>query len=268
MSLYRFTEYIQRWYALHGRHELPWRHTDDPYHILISELMLQQTQVDRVVPKYIGFLQRFPTLASIAEASQAAIMQQWQGLGYNRRARYLHLLARELFFREQDLPRDFSTLTTLPGIGNYTAAAIMNFAYNIPTPLVETNVRTVIIYHFFPESLQISDREILSIVEETLDKRSPATWYWGIMDYGSYLKRTVPSQTMRSRHYKKQSKFVGSTRQLRGAIIRLLSATGSASYEDLLRTSSGDTSMIPMVLDALLDESLITFEDGVYRLAV
>jgi len=217
-----FKQQIWDYYQTKGR-VFPWRETEDPYKIMVSEIMLQQTQAPRVVPKYQAFLERFPDLHSLAEAPLADVLTAWQGLGYNRRAIALQKAAK-MVVEEYDgeLPVDQQKLLALPGIGAYTSSAILAFAFNIPTPFIETNIRRVYIHHFFEDREEVSDTELLPVIEQTMDKEHPREWYWALMDYGSTLPKQIVNPNRRSKHYTKQSKFQGSNRQLRGAIVRAL----------------------------------------------
>ncbi len=210
-------------YRNRGR-RMPWRETDNPYHILVSEVMLQQTQVARVTEKYAPFLQRFPSWCALATARLADVVQQWQGLGYNRRARFLHQAAGEVVSRlEGRLPADQRLLSSLPGIGTNTAGAICAFAFGMPVVFMETNIRRVFIHFFYPDRQEIRDAQLLPLVELTLDRSDPRRWYWALMDYGVTLKSAGPNPNRRSAHYSRQPRFEGSRRQLRGAVLRLLS---------------------------------------------
>ncbi len=219
----KFIETIKEYYKRHGRRSLPWRITRDPYHILVSEIMLQQTQVERVIPKYEQFLEQFPTVEKLAEASLGDVLRLWQGLGYNRRAKMLHACAKIVAkdFRGQT-PKTREELISLPGIGRYTAGAVMAFAYNKAIPIIETNIRSVYLHHFCKKQTDITDKELLPYIERTLDTKNPRTWYYALMDYGVYIKRTYGNPNERSKHHTKQSTFKGSDREIRGAIIRLL----------------------------------------------
>lgn len=220
----KFIETVWAYYIEHGRHDLPWRKTTDPYKILVSEIMLQQTQVSRVLPKYQEFLKTFPNTKKLAEAPLGDVLRVWQGLGYNRRAKFLKLAAEAVVSDHKGKwPKSFYELKALPGIGSYTAAAVMNFAYNEPTLLIETNVRTVYLHHFFHNKHGVPDSDLSPIIERTLDTVRPREWHWALMDYGSHLKATIGNTNVRSKSYKKQSNFKGSDRQIRGAIIRELS---------------------------------------------
>lgn len=229
-----FLRQLAEFYAQNAR-SLPWRQTTDPYKILVSEIMLQQTQVNRVIPKYESFLRRFPTMQALASTGLADVLAEWVGLGYNRRARYLHDAAKAL--AETPEPWTFEDLVARKGIGANTAAAVLVYAYDLPLLFIETNVRTVIIHHFFADKKDIADKEILAKLSEVVPWKhghplSPRDFYWALMDYGTYLKATTGNQNTRSRHYTKQSKFEGSRRQLRGAIIRLL-ADGAKDLPEL-----------------------------------
>ena len=166
MSPQRFRNLVWKYYKEQGRHTLPWRATTDPYRILVSEVMLQQTQVERVIPFYKNFLTRFPTVRALAAASLADVLAAWQGLGYNRRAKMLHEAAKAVVAQHKGkMPHDAQTLLTLPGIGPYTASAVAAFSDNSDEILIETNIRTVITHHFFPEKDKVSDADILTVLK-------------------------------------------------------------------------------------------------------
>lgn len=209
-------------HARHGRHTLPWRHTTDPYKILVSEVMLQQTQVDRVIPYYTRFLKEFPTIESLAKTELAMVLKLWSGLGYNRRAKMLHEAAKEVVRNYGGImPRARSELEGLRGVGPYTAGAVCAFAYNEPEVFIETNIRAVLIYELFPKSRKVSDSRLLPMLELlVVQVKSPREWYAALMDYGSFLKQKYPNPTRKSKHHVKQSKFEGSLRQVRGAILK------------------------------------------------
>lgn len=217
---------VWRYYKAHGRHDLPWRLTTDPYAILVSEVMLQQTQVPRVIPKYEAFLAAYPTVYDLAAASLADVLRLWQGLGYNRRAKLLQRTAQAVVSDYAgQFPRDEATLRRLPGIGPYTAAAVLAFAYNEPVVLIETNVRTVFLHHCFPDVVAVPDSALLPLIAQALQKERAREWYAALMDYGSHLKARHGNVSRRSRAYVKQSRFAGSNRQVRGAIVRALTGT-------------------------------------------
>lgn len=202
---------------------MPWRENTDPYWVLISEVMLQQTQVDRVIVKFEEFIQAFPTVASLADASFAEVLSHWSGLGYNRRALWLHesvqVLVRE---HNGEVPSDAGTLTALKGIGPNTASAICVYAFAQPHVFIETNVRAVFIHEFFQDRDDVHDDEIRELVNQTLDREDPRAWYWAVMDYGTFLKKSVVNPARRSAHHSVQSRFEGSRRQIRGQVLKSL----------------------------------------------
>jgi len=238
---------LKAFYKKHRR-DLPWRHTHDPYKILVSEIMLQQTQVERVVPFYKRFIKKFPTVKALARAKLSDVLRLWSGLGYNRRAKFLYQAAKVLAAERakkgemNGSPTPFFALSvaeleSLPGVGPYTARAIVVFAYNKPEVFIETNIRTVFIHSNILQNVgMISDKDILPLVEEALRKSNmePRDFYAALMDYGSYLKKQGIKLNTKSKHYTKQSRFEGSRRQKRAAHVRKLLARG-ASDKELLK---------------------------------
>lgn len=224
----QFKHEVWQYYNLNARNHLPWRTTNtagliNPYHIFISEIMLQQTQVDRVLPKYVDFIERFPDIDDLASTDMIEILRIWNGLGYNRRAKYLHESARIMKLQyNSEVPDKIEQLVALPGVGINTAGAILAYAYNKPVDFIETNIRTVYMHHFFPGDERVSDKEILAILKNTKDIQNPREWYWALMDYGTYLKKMGTSYTQKSLHYTKQSKFKGSKREIRGMVLKAL----------------------------------------------
>jgi len=185
--------------------------------------MLQQTQTDRVVPKYKEFIKTFPNFQALARASLRDVLRAWQGLGYNRRAKMLKCAA-EMIVKEYKgrLPKSEEELVKLPGIGKYTAGAIAVFAFNKPAVFIETNIRSVFIHFFFRNMTKVRDSELLPLIEKTLDRKNPREWYAALMDYGAMLKKKHSNPSRRSSHHTKQSQFEGSDRQVRGCIIKVL----------------------------------------------
>jgi len=241
---------------------LPWRETVDPYRILVSEIMLQQTQVERVVEKYRAFIARFPDFATLADAPLADLLAAWQGLGYNRRAINLQSAARQAVDQwEGILPPDPALLATLPGIGRYTAAAVCVFAFNMPVALIETNIRAVYIHCFFGDREKIADRELLPLVEATLDREEPRLWFNALMDYGSELKRAAANPARRSAHHSRQSAFQGSNRQVRGMLLKQLLAEGPASCEELSSILQRPIDQVSSALGQMAAEGFVR-EDG------
>jgi A/G-specific adenine glycosylase len=249
-----FVKTVYRYYKKHGRHDLPWRTTTNPYRIAVSEIMLQQTQVGRVIEKYQAFLKAFPTARSLASAPLQQVLQLWSGLGYNRRAKFLQQMAKSTQGR---FPKDFSELILLPGIGKYTAGAICAFAYNQPVVFIETNIRSVYLHHFFNNAKQkVADKELIPLIEATLDRKNPRVWYWALMDYGSFLKSQGSISHRASSAYKKQKPFKGSLREVRGSIIKIL-AQKPATALQLQKNLPFKEERITEALQALLKEGLI-----------
>ena len=248
-----FQRYIAQWYQQYGRNTLPWRLTTDPYKILVSELMLQQTQVSRVIPKYEVFLKRFPNLRSLKTSSLADVLILWQGLGYNRRAKFLWQLAQIV----PALPSSYDELVKLPGIGPYTANAICSFAFNQPVTMIETNIRSVFLYHFFPTKTNIADGQLLPLITATIDQANPRQWYWALMDYGSCLKTILPNPNRMSKQYATQSKFEGSSRQVRGEIIKILTQRKLIDRTLLFNTLTSNQLFFKTALQQLLTEGLV-----------
>ncbi|MDB5204300.1 MAG: HhH-GPD family protein [Candidatus Taylorbacteria bacterium] len=212
-------------YHKKNRRDFPWRETRNPYHILVSEIMLQQTGVVRVISKYKEFLDQFPTIEKLAKAELRDVLHLWQGLGYNRRAKFLFECAKEIYKKyEGEFPKDLNSLKSLPGIGQSTAGAVLNFAFNVPTPFIETNIRTVFIHHFFKDhKTKITEKEILELINTTLDTDKPREWFYALYDYGSFLKSTLDTDPAKqSSIYKKQSSFKGSFREKRSFVLKLL----------------------------------------------
>lgn len=254
----RLLKDLRAFYKKSARAHLPWRATCDPYRILVSEVMLQQTQVERVIPYYERWLKLFPTPRVLAMAPLSRVLKAWQGLGYNRRGKYLWEAGKvlalaetspekvlgspvsrsersraRLFSGKVSAPlRDIFAETKLPGVGPYTAAAVRAFAFNEPTVFIETNIRTVFFYYLETKE-PMSDKELLPLVKEALkkSKMEPRDFYAALMDYGSYLKRQGVRLNAKSKHYSKQSKFEGSTRQKRAAKLRELLGRGASEKE-------------------------------------
>ncbi|MEN9920120.1 MAG: hypothetical protein RL538_13 [Candidatus Parcubacteria bacterium] len=262
-----FVKHVWNYYKASGRHDLPWRKTIDPYRILVSEIMLQQTQVSRVMPKYKEFLKSFPTLKRLAAAPLGDVLRAWQGLGYNRRAKFLKQAAEMVALEHNGKwPKTLQALRALPGIGEYTAGAVMSFAYSEPVPLIETNVRTVYIHHFFHDKEGVTDKELFPIIERTLDIKNPREWNWALMDYGSHLKETVGNLNKKSTSYQKQSDFKTSNRFVRGAILRMLSEKSFSQSEFLKQLRDIEKERVELSLDALHKEGLVIKDKTKYRL--
>ncbi len=257
-NIKEFQKKVRVFYKAHGRHALPWRKTKDPYKILVSEMMLQQTQVDRVVPKYKAFLKKFPTMQVLAKASLADVLREWSGLGYNRRALFLKRAAEAVVKDHKGkFPSDVESLESLPGIGLYTSRAVATFAYNEPHAFIETNIRAVFIHSFFPRSKSVSDAKLMPLIEQALDRKNAREWEWALMDYGSHIKKTVPNPSRKSKHHVKQPAFEGSLRQVRGAMLREL-GKGLIAEKALLDAYPGIHAKT--ALDGLLRDGFIVID--------
>ena len=292
MTILAFQRAILSWYKT-NRRDLPWRNTKDPYKILVSEVMLQQTQVTRVIPKYKEFLKAFPTLESLAKTSDKKLLKTWAGLGYWRRALNLKEAARILVsaqatkfltsprrrfstLAKRKSPRaqnpksrgDFevrsleslspSDLESLPGIGPYTARAVSCFAFGNAEAFLDTNIRRVYLHFFFPKRKDIPDEEILKIAEKAVWKKNPREWHYALFDYGATVLKNSGANR-RSRHYAKQSKFEGSFRSFRTKVVNFLLSqkqnnTPQKTIKALLKESPYPTEKI---ISSLLKDRLI-----------
>jgi A/G-specific adenine glycosylase len=260
-----FRKFLMFFYDSHGR-DLPWRRTTDPYHILISEFMLQQTRVERVLFKYPEFLGRFPGIETLARAPRHEVLHAWQGLGYNRRALALHETARKVVDAVHGkIPLDRTVLDSFPGIGNATAGAIVVFSTNRPEIFIETNIRRVYIQLFFPDAGRVHDREIEPILGKTLMKKRPREFYYALMDYGSILKKGAGNPNARSASYARQSPFEGSDRQVRGIVLRHLLSGGGAREEELRGLVPVGAGRLERILRGLEKEGFIERAGGMIR---
>lgn len=258
-----FQSQLLKWYRAHKRDDPPWRYTKnrpvEAYDILISEIMLQQTQVSRVLDKFPQFLRTFPTITRLASAPFDAVLQEWQGMGYNRRALYLQQCAQKIMTTYNgNIPSDVALLKTLPGIGPYTAGAVSCFAFNLPEVFLDTNIRKFFIHYFFmPErdtDKKISDAEILPIAERLLYKKNPRVWNYALMDYGALVLSRKSELLPRAKNYRKQSPFLESNRFFRSQIIQYLLKHKKATFDELQKTSPRD---IKPILASLQKEGLI-----------
>ena len=267
MKTNEFRNVIYTFYKTNKR-KFPFRDTRDPYRILVSEVMLQQTQTSRVVQKYEEFIHRYPDFASLSTADLGELLSMWKGLGYNRRAKSLRETA--LIVREQYggvLPSDPAVLRTFPGIGPATSCSIAAFAYNIPTVFVEVNIRRVFIHFFFRDMSGIPDSEILPIVEYTLDTENPREWYYALMDYGAMLKRYYPDLAKQSRHYTRQSPFEGSNRQLRGRILAAAAEKAEFSLSELAVWFECADAPVEKAAEELLREGFLRKDGEIYTIS-
>ncbi len=259
-------------YRDHAR-DLPWRKTGDPYKILVSEIMLQQTQVSRVMGKWERFVDTFPDFTRLAAAPLIDVLTVWRGLGYNRRALYLMETARVVVLQYGGrLPDSPDDLVKLPGIGPNTAGAIAAFVFNLPSVFIETNIRSAFIHHFFTERDRVRDAEILPLIEAALDRDNPRIWYWALMDYGAMIKEITENPSRRSARHTRQSPFSGSNREIRGAILKLLVAAnretgrGEMTEAEIISALPMEPGRIHTSLTRLIEEGFIVRERGRCRI--
>jgi A/G-specific adenine glycosylase len=252
------------YYGIHKRNQLPWRKKITPYRIWISEVMLQQTQADRVIGFFNEWMKQFPTIEILSNAPQSEILKLWKGLGYNSRALRIKKTA-EIIMKDYRgiFPKTYNEILMLPGIGPYTAGAISAFAYNRSIEIIETNIRRVYIHHFFSDKKSIHDKDLLPLIKETVDDTNPREWYWALMDYGSHLSKVIPNPNKKSRHYTVQKKFKGSDRQIRGKILEILLEKNTISINSIfekIQNLSSDNDRIEIIISAMEQEGFLTIK--------
>jgi len=260
LTLSRIESFQKKIYDHYHKHRraLPWRRTRSPYRILVSEIMLQQTQVERVLKKYKEFLAAFPDFSALAQVPFRDVLKIWSGLGYNRRALALQSLAKQVMADHQGkLPSDPEKLIALPGVGKYTAGAVAAFAFNRPVVFMDTNIRRVFINEFFHDHESIRDDEIFPLVEQTLDKKDPRSWYNALMDYGSMLKRGQVNPNRKSAHYVRQKPFENSSRHVRGMILKVLVKKSMLTLAQIVKKTGMDRDRIKSNLTRLYEEGFI-----------
>ncbi|MDO8655568.1 MAG: A/G-specific adenine glycosylase [bacterium] len=270
MTIPEFQKIILSWHVK-NRRDMPWRKTRNPYKILVSEIMLQQTQVSRVTPKYKEFLKEFPTLVALAKTSDAKLLRVWQGLGYWRRARFLKATAQAILKKHKGVfPKEPEVLEKLPGIGHYTARAIACFAFNNAEAFLDTNIRRVYLHFFFPKRTDVPDTKVLRMAQEAVWKKNPREWHYALFDYGAMVLKDK-GINKRSQHYTKQSKFEGSFRSFRTKAMKLLlqqkenrvrSKTLDLFLKRALKTQRAPHSA-KEVIDSLLKDKLVK-KSGTY----
>ena len=266
-TLEEFSSKVLNFFDQQGR-KFSWRSEISPYRVLVSEIMLQQTQTGRVEEKFSAFVARFPGFQELAAADFSAVLRLWKGLGYNRRAKYLHDISRTAVAEfDSALPDDPEILVRFSGIGKATAASICVFAFNKPYAFIETNIRTVFIHFFFPDQLGVSDPEIFALVEKTMDRENPRRWFYALMDYGVMLKQTVGNLSRKSSTYRKQSRFEGSDRQLRGRILDLLLSRTRVDVTTAAIILEQPEDRVRALTGALYSEGLLVEDNGWFKLA-
>lgn len=269
MSAGRIRSFRRKVWEHYRRHRrpMPWRGERDPYRVLVSEVMLQQTQVDRVLGKYGRFLAAFPDFTALDRAPLAEVLELWRGLGYNRRALALKRIAGVVLERHGGvLPRDPALLVTLPGIGRATAGSLAAFAYDEPVVFIETNIRRVFLHEFFPGREGVADADLIPFVERALVAARPREWYYALMDFGQALAKRVPNPNRRSAAYVRQSRFEGSDRQVRGGILRELLARGPATAGGLARALGEEPERVRRLAAQLEREGFVQRSGGRVRI--
>ncbi|MHA1636407.1 MAG: Fe-S cluster assembly protein HesB [Candidatus Thorarchaeota archaeon] len=260
-----FQTMIMDWWSENAR-DLPWRRDPTPYNVLVSEIMLQQTQVSRVIPKYLEFLQKYPTLESLAESNTKELVQIWCGLGYNRRALWLKDAAGQITERGS-FPEEVPELRKLKGVGPYTSRSILIFAFNEDVAAVDTNIRRVLIASGFATE-DTSEKDLQGVADVILLKGRSSDWHNALMDYGSDV---LTSSTTGIAPTSKQPKFKGSTRQMRGKIVRILSENDSLTLSEIvssLNIEGKKETELESILEQLICDKLVDSTDGrKYRIA-
>ena len=269
-----FQTRVLKWYAANKR-DLPWRQTDDPYHILVSEVMLQQTQVDRVIPKYQAFLAAFPTIEHLAAAKTSNVISLWSGLGYNRRAVYLQKAAQEIVARGGNVPDAEEALQQLSGVGVYTSRAVLCFAFHRDVPVIDTNIRRVFSRYFFEGKGSVE--EIDARVARSVPRGNGTAWNNALMDFGSILCTAaapacgvcpvnstcaackVGNQERYLRIASPQKKFKDSRRQYRGMVLRMLKDAPEQGIvvQMLQQGMKKSKKFIDSIIDELEKDSLV-----------
>lgn len=268
-EIQNFQETILTHYRKNSR-RMPWRETFDPYKIMVSEFMLQQTQVSRVLPKYLEWMEKFPSLESLAKAPLSDVLITWSGLGYNRRAKFLWETAKILFFEKNGFfPSEATELEKLPGIGPYTARAILCFSQKRAEVFIETNIRSLYIFYFFNEKDAVHDKELFPLIQKTLYYEDPKTWYYALMDYGATLKKKVKNPSRKSIHHTKQKPFKGSFRELRGIILKELSqdSLSGIKLQSLGTKHQLEYELLTEAAEKLVSEGFIAKDGDTYILA-
>lgn len=259
-AIQAFRKRVITYWRKNGRHGLPWRKTSNPYRILVSEVMLQQTQVSRVIPKYAEFLKKFPTPHVLARAPLSDVLTIWRGMGYNRRAKFLRDAAIVVAEKYNGrIPADYHTLRELPGVGDYTARAIRAFAFDVPEYVIETNIRAAFIHHFFPRTKRVADSQLIPIAKELAEGQPAREWNSALMDYGVYIKTLHSNPSRRSNAYAQQTKFDGSVRQMRG---KILPAVESGTTRTLLKKKFKGSAQFEKALTGLLKDGLLVEKQG------
>lgn len=254
--------------------DFAWRRTQDPYEVLVSEVMLQQTQTQRVIRYFERWIEKFPTFDALASAAKVDVLEAWQGLGYNRRCLALYACAQEVSEKYHGVcPSDENELISLPGIGPATAAGVRAFAFNEPSAYLETNVRAVVLHELWPQEEGVNDKSVLAAVQaaaaEIAQRGVDARiWNYALLDYGAWLKKVFPNPSRRSKHHTKQTAFEGSRRQKRAALLRQVFDEPNNTSKHYAQVCKYDLDITEDVLDSLVKEGFVCLEEnGTYSIA-
>ncbi|HWR27858.1 MAG TPA: Fe-S cluster assembly protein HesB [Candidatus Thermoplasmatota archaeon] len=257
----RFQKKVFSFYEKNKR-DLPWRKTIDPYKILLSELMLQQTQVKRVILYYEKWIARWPTIDALASASLPEVLHMWMGLGYNTRAKNLHTTARKIVATfNSDVLQAMKQYKELPGIGKYTSQAVQIFSSNSDLVTVDTNIRRILISEF-KLPIKIADKELWLLAETCLPLGESRDWHNALMDYGA-LHMTAQKTGIKPKT--QQTQFEGSNRQIRAQILRCL-LQKSMSFSELEKTVGIGQMRLGAILDKMMNEKIIENKNKTYHL--
>lgn len=258
-----FQNKILSFYKEKGRHDLPWRHTIDRYNIMVSEIMLQQTQVSRVIEKYNNWIEQFPTPQALAKARLAQVLKAWSGLGYNSRGKRLWDAAKIIVDQHNGtVPKNAETLLDLPGIGPYTARSILIFADNAPLATVDTNIRRILIHEFnLPET--ISDKDLFELAQQLFPEGKSRDYHNALMDYGATM---LTSKATGIKPKTTQSKFTGSRRFYRGQIIKYLTEHEDLSVRRAKKLFPECEHDIKTIFEELITEGLIENKNSIYKI--
>ena len=263
-----FQDIIYSYFKQYGRN-FPFRDKIKPYYVLISEIMLQQTQTSTVSEKFLNFIKSFPDFEALSKAPKQKLLKAWQGLGYNRRAIALKNIAEIIVNDYEGKLPDLSIekLKEFPQIGHNTASSISTFAFNKPNIFIETNIRRVYIYFFFPKNNSVNDKDIMPLIEATVDKEQPREWYYALMDYGVMLKKTHPELNKRSAHYRKQAQFKGSNREIRGKILKILLNKKEILMTELQNQLKVENKRLISILNQLEKEGFIENNEMIIKIS-
>ena len=259
-SINAFHQRIFSWWKENKR-EFPWRKTTDPYKIMVSEIMLQQTQASHVASKYNNFIKRFPTLEKLAHASKAEILSLWSGLGYNRRALWLQEAARTIV-EKGVFPQTPKELEKLKGIGPYTAKSILIFAFNLDIATVDTNIRRILIAENFATE-ETSEKQLFEIANKLLPIGKSSDWHNALMDFGATFltaRKTGISPTS------KQSNFKDSDREKRGQILKYLLEEEKATFPELKNHLKIEKKRLETILEKMVKDGLLNKIDERYSI--